>query len=171
MSIHLISTETAPKRDATFSAPDSPGVIVFPPILFLGAVVLGVALQWVWPIHLWAALPARIAGGLLALMGGTMAISALRRLRCAGTHVHPGEPTTAIVSDGPYRLTRNPIYVGNTSAYLGLALLFNVFWPLPSLIPFLLLLHWGVVLREERYLEAKFGESYRMYKAHVRRWL
>ncbi len=171
MSIHLISTETAPKRDATFSAPDSPGVIVFPPILFLGAVVLGVALQWVWPIHLWAALPARIAGGLLALMGGTMAISALRRLRCAGTHVHPGEPTTAIVSDGPYRLTRNPIYVGNTSAYLGLALLFNVFWPLPCLIPFLLLLHWGVVLREERYLEAKFDESYRMYKAHVRRWL
>ena len=150
---------------------DAPKVIVFPPVLFLSALILGVALQFVRTIHLWKGLPARIAGGALVVLGLATIISAKNRMRRAGTNVNPGEPTTAIVTDGPYRFTRNPIYFGGTVAYLGLSLLFSAFWPLLTLIPFLALMHWGVVLREERYLEGKFGDSYRNYKAQVRRWL
>ena len=91
-------------------------------------------------------------------------------MRRAGTNVRPDKPTTAIVKDGPYRFTRNPIYLANTVLYVGVTLLFNAFWPLLTLVPFFLLLHWGVVRREERYLEARFGETYLDYKSRVRRW-
>jgi protein-S-isoprenylcysteine O-methyltransferase Ste14 len=157
--------------NADSTAPDSPGVLVFPPFLFIGALLLGVALQLLWPVHPWAALPARIVGGILVVIGASFAIPAFRRMRRVGTNVHPAKPTTVIVSDGPYRFTRNPIYVANTALYIGLTLLFHAFWPLVSLVPALLILHWGVVRREERYLEAKFGEPYLAYKARVRRWL
>jgi protein-S-isoprenylcysteine O-methyltransferase Ste14 len=151
--------------------PAVPGVIVFPPVLFLSSIVLGTALQFVRPIHLGAALPARIGGGLLALMGVAAVAAAKRSLRRAGTNVRPDKPTTAIVNDGPYRFTRNPIYLGASLAYLGVAVVLNVFWPLPALAPFLVLLDWGVVRREEEYLERKFGDGYRAYKRRVRRWI
>jgi protein-S-isoprenylcysteine O-methyltransferase Ste14 len=157
--------------NADGAAPDSPGVVVFPPFLFFGALFVGIGLQLLWPVHPWPALPARIVGAILAVLGAAVAIPALRRMRRAGTNVHPGKPTTVIVNDGPYRFTRNPIYVANTALYIGLTLLFHAFWPLVSLVPALLVLHWGVVRREERYLEAKFGEAYVAYKARVRRWL
>src|SRR6266700_399012 len=108
--------------------PDTPGVIVFPPLLFLGAIILGVALQILWPIHLWPATPARFVGALLLCAGAALAITAFKSFRRAGTNVRPDQPTTAIANDGPYRLTRNPIYLGNTLVYIGLALLFNAFW-------------------------------------------
>jgi protein-S-isoprenylcysteine O-methyltransferase Ste14 len=151
--------------------PDSPGVIVFPPVLFLSAVVLGVTLQLFWPIQVSRALPVKIIGGLFVSMGVASIVSAKKRMRCVGTNVRPDKPTTAIVTDGPYHLTRNPIYLGAMTAYLGLSLVFNAFWPLPVLIPFLFLLDWGVVRREEHYLEGKFGDVYLAYKARVRRWL
>ena len=91
-------------------------------------------------------------------------------MRRAGTNVDPGKPSTVIVDEGPYRFTRNPIYLANTLLYVGLSLVFNAVWPLLTLMPSLLLLHWGVVLREERYLEGKFGEAYLAYKRRVRRW-
>jgi protein-S-isoprenylcysteine O-methyltransferase Ste14 len=153
------------------TAPDSPGVLVFPPLLFFGALFLGIALQLLWPVHLWPKLPARIIGAILVGLSANVAIPAFRRMRRAGTNVHPGKPTTVIVSDGPYRFTRNPIYVANTALYIGLTLLFNAFWPLVSLVPALLVLDWGVVRREERYLETKFGDAYLAYKSRVRRWL
>jgi protein-S-isoprenylcysteine O-methyltransferase Ste14 len=153
------------------SAPqDAPGVIVFPPVLFLGPLLLGFGLQLKWPVHLWPALPARIIGGILIAISASIALPAFSRMRRAGTNVHPGKPSTVIVSDGPFRFTRNPIYLANTVLYLGLSLVFNAVWPLLTLVPALMLLHWGVVLREERYLEAKFGEAYVAYKARVRRW-
>jgi len=151
--------------------PDSPGVIVFPPVLFVSAIALGTALQILWPIHMWGTLSGKIIGMLLALTGMTGVISAKRAMRRVGTNIHPSEPTTALVTDGPYRFTRNPIYLGATMVYFGLALLFNAFWPLPALAPFLVLLGWGVVLREERYLEKKFGQTYLAYKAQVPRWI
>ena len=150
---------------------DVPGVIIFPPILFFSALWLGIVLQYLWPLHLGLALPWRGLGGLLVIMGGVTAIGAIRSMRSAGTNVHPGKPTTAIVEVGPYRFTRNPIYLANTGLYVGLTVLFNALWPLLTLVPFFLLLHWGVVLREERYLEARFGDAYLAYKTRVRRWL
>ncbi len=92
-------------------------------------------------------------------------------MRRAGTNVRPDQPTLALVFDGPFRFTRNPLYLAATGLYLGIALLVDALWPLLLLVPVLAVLRWGVVAREERYLEAKFGEPYRAYKARVRRWL
>ena len=150
---------------------DVPKVIVFPPLLFVGAVISGATLQFLWPIHPPAALPARIIGAGLALAGIALVVSAKKSLSRAGTNVRPDKPTTAIVSDGPYRFTRNPIYLGASAAYLGVTLLLNAFWPIPALVPFFALLHWGVVRREELYLEQKFNDAYLAYKNRVRRWL
>jgi protein-S-isoprenylcysteine O-methyltransferase Ste14 len=76
-----------------------------------------------------------------------------------------------IVTHGPFRLSRNPIYLANSLAYLGLTLVFNTPWPLLLILPMLAILYWGIIRREERYLEAKFGEPYLSYKACVRRWI
>ena len=153
------------------TAADVPGVIVFPPVLFFGAVLLGIALQYLWPVHLGLGWPQSGIGAILVLTGGIIAGGAFRSLRRVGTNIHPGKPTTALVNSGPYRFARNPIYLANSVVYVGLTVLFNAFWPLLTLVPFFLLLHWGMVLREERYLEHKFGDAYLAYKSRVRRWL
>ncbi len=88
-----------------------------------------------------------------------------------GTNVNPTLPTTSIVTTGPYRFTRNPLYLGLTMIYLGLTLAINTWWSLLLLVPVLFVMHFDVVLREERYLERKFGDTYRQYRAHVRRYL
>ena len=89
----------------------------------------------------------------------------------AGTNVPPHKPTLVIVTDGPFRFTRNPLYVGGSLAYIGLCLFFNLVWGLILMLPMLVLLNWGIVRREEAYLERKFGEAYRAYKARVPRWI
>ena len=87
------------------------------------------------------------------------------------TSVIPYIPTTAIIQSGPFRISRNPIYVADTLCYVGVAFLLNTAWPLLWLPLVLLVMHRGVILREERYLERKFGEEYSGYKLRVRRWL
>jgi protein-S-isoprenylcysteine O-methyltransferase Ste14 len=92
-------------------------------------------------------------------------------MQAAGTNVNPALPTTAIVASGPFRFSRNPLYLALTLLYLGLTLAFNTWWGIVVLIPVLIIMHRGVVLREERYLEQKFGETYRHYRSKVRRYL
>lgn len=92
-------------------------------------------------------------------------------LKRRGTPVDPRRSTTALVTDGPYRYSRNPLYLRVTLFHLSVAFLLNDVWLLAVLPPVLIVLHVGVVRREERYLEAKFGNEYREYKAKVRRWL
>jgi protein-S-isoprenylcysteine O-methyltransferase Ste14 len=89
----------------------------------------------------------------------------------AGTNVPTNRPSTTIVESGPYRLTRNPIYVGMFLGLIGLGLAFDNLWLLLVLVPFALVIRYGVVAREEAYLERKFGDAYRGYRARVRRWL
>jgi protein-S-isoprenylcysteine O-methyltransferase Ste14 len=105
------------------------------------------------------------------LLGARLVRSAEAAMKRAGTDPRPAHPSIAIVTDGPFRWTRNPMYLGTTGLYLGVTLLVNALWPLALLVPLFLVLHWGVVLREERYLEAKFGEPYQVYCAQVRRWV
>ena len=92
-------------------------------------------------------------------------------MRAAGTNVRPSLPATAIVTTGPFRFSRNPLYCSLTLLYLGLTAIFNTWWGLIVLVPLLLVMHFGVVLREERYLERKFGDTYRQYRMSVRRYL
>lgn len=108
---------------------------------------------------------------LLFVAGATVALWGKRVMEAAGTNVNPALPSTAIVTSGPFRLTRNPLYLSMLSLYLGAALATNAAWLLILLVPLLAILHFGIVLREERYLEAKFGEPYRVYKTRVRRWI
>ena len=96
---------------------------------------------------------------------------ASHRLRQAGTSVVPGEPSTILLESGPYRLTRNPIYIGFILVYFGLAIMATSVWMLLLLIPVLMVLQRGVVEREEAYLIEKFGEAYRKYQSRVPRWL
>jgi len=150
---------------------DSPGVIIFPPLLFAGTLLLGLLLQFFWPLHLSSGIGMQIAGAILAVASGMIAAWGARTMRRAGTNVLPARPTLSIVTEGPFRFSRNPLYLGNVIFYLALALIFNTAWPLFLFVPMLCVVQRGIIRREERYLEAKFGETYLDYKRRVRRWL
>jgi len=156
---------------ATEASSDSPGVIVFPPALLLGTILLSVLFNLTWPWHVPYLAGMKAIGGVLFVCGAVLVGWGRRTMMRAGTHVPPHKPALVIVTDGPFRLTRNPLYLGGTTAYLGLSLGFNLVWGLVLLVPMLWVLHWGIVRREERYLEKKFGETYLAYKARVPRWV
>jgi len=151
---------------------DSSGAIIRPPIALLIAFVAGLILEWLRPLpFVPASIPRVWIGVLLFAAGFALLIWAFRTFRNAGTNVQTSEPTTAIVERGPYGFSRNPIYAGMFLALTGLAIGFNSLWVLAMLVPFYLVIRYGVVAREEAYLERKFGKIYLDYKARVRRWL
>ena|SRR5215831_11179956 len=160
-------------RSAPMTEPagDHPRVIAFPPLLFLSALVTGGLLHLAFPRTLLPPLVARLLGAALVVAALLLAGAARRAMVRAGTNVDPREPTTAIVSDGPFRFTRNPLYLSLVLLYLGGTLLIDGVAPLLVLAPVLIVLHVGIVRREERYLEDKFGDVYRAYRARVRRYL
>lgn len=145
--------------------------LIRPPFVYLAAIVLGLLLHLFWPL---AVLPASISspvGVVLVVAAGALFISAVRTLRNAGTPVPGNLPTTAIVRAGPYRFSRNPIYLAFTLLQLGIAAWVNSAGVLLTLFPALALMALVVVPREERYLEARFPTEYLLYKRAVRRWL
>jgi protein-S-isoprenylcysteine O-methyltransferase Ste14 len=152
---------------------DVAGVLAPPPLIYMGFLIAGIGLQVVWPAALVSTIFAlRVGiGSALGLLGMAISISGVLQFRRSGTEYHPNRPATALVMDGPYRLTRNPMYMGLTLLYGGIALGANSAWILGLLVPLLIVLHYGVIFREEAYLERKFGDAYREYKAKVRRWL
>lgn len=152
------------------NARDIPGVVAPPPILYAVPLALGLYAQHVRPQSLLPAEIGRPVGIVLVVLGfiGMAGVVAFRRAR---TSPNPWRPTTALVVTGPYRWTRNPMYVGMTLLYLGATVWVNTVWPLIPLPVILLVMQRGVIAREEVYLEARFGEEYRKYKEHVRRWL
>lgn len=153
---------------------DHPGVIAPPPLIYFGFLLLGWVLDR-FVLHLafpWSLdLPVKIAAVVLIVGGLLIEMWAGGLFKKAGTNVVPWSPSTALVIDGPYRFSRNPMYVGFTLTYLGLALGLQSPAAMVLLIPCLALMTWGVILREERYLTTKFGRPYLDYKDRVRRWL
>ena len=107
----------------------------------------------------------------LAIAGLALGLFSIREFKQAGTSVVPGEPSTMLIERGPYKFTRNPIYIGMVILYFGLAMMLTSAWMLLLLIPVLIILQRGVVEREEAYLTAKFGDAYRAFQARVPRWL
>ena len=150
---------------------DTAGVIARPPLLYLTALAAGVGLGFVWPLPLELGRWSWIGGGALIALGLAFMAGAMLRFRRAGTNVETWRPTTALVVDGPYRLSRNPIYVALTLAYVGIGLIAGNVWVLALAAPLLAVMRYGVIAREEAYLERKFGAPYLAYKAAVRRWL
>ncbi|WP_028347955.1 methyltransferase family protein [Bradyrhizobium murdochi] len=150
-------------------ADDTAGVIVRPPIAWGLAVLAGFALHWLMPLPF--LLPAGWLGAIVFAAALALVAWAISTMTRAGSNVPTNLPTTTIVEAGPYRFTRNPIYLGMVLGLIGLAIAFNSLWLLVTLVPFALVIRYGVIAREEAYLERKFGDVYRRYRARVRRWL
>jgi protein-S-isoprenylcysteine O-methyltransferase Ste14 len=152
-------------------ASDSPGVIAFPPFIWLVNAVISVVLHLFAQLRIMRYDLCLICGIALTIIAPTLALSALITMKAAGTNVDPAKPALAIVRGGPFRFTRNPMYLALCLLQVALGFFLNDWITLLFAIPIILTLHYGVILREERYLTAKFGESYLEYKRHVRRWL
>lgn len=151
---------------------DSANVLVRPPVALGLAIVAGLAADHVAPLPLsFASSPAKWPGALLIGLGVALAAWAIVTFRWSGTAVQTSRPTSLIVESGPYRVTRNPIYTGMLALLPGLALAVGSAWLLLVMIPFYAVIRFGVVAREEAYLERKFGARYLAYKSRVRRWL
>ena len=151
--------------------PDTAHVIILPPFLYGAAFIIGLLLHLVLPLHILPTTLSRRIGVVCVLVSLPLALLTLRALSRAHTPVDPMKPTTALVTEGPFRYSRNPIYVALTLLYVGVALLSNALWLLLLGVPAVLVLRYGVIAREEAYLTRKFGEAYRQYTAQVRRWL
>jgi protein-S-isoprenylcysteine O-methyltransferase Ste14 len=152
------------------SSADRPGVAVLPPLLYGGVFLVVLVLRWIWPLRIFENSAAFWPGIGLCVLAVALAMWGRRKMKAAGTNVNPMRPATAIVTTGPFRFTRNPLYLGMTLLFLGLTLAINTWWGVVALVPVLLVMHRGVILREERYLDQKFGDSYRSYRASVRRY-
>jgi protein-S-isoprenylcysteine O-methyltransferase Ste14 len=151
---------------------DTANVIVRPPIAWALAVLVGLTLQWVVSLPFMpASVPAGWIGGIVFVLALALFAWAIATMTRAGSNVPTNLPTTTIVETGPYRFTRNPIYLGMFLGLVGLAIAFDSLWLLVMLVPFTLAIRYGVVAREEAYLERKFGDAYRQYRARVRRWV
>ena len=150
---------------------DRPGVIAPPPFIYLAAVGLGFVLDAVLPSGSVPEAVSWIAGPALIVAGVTLQASFIAAFIRAKTNIDPYKPTKAIVTSGPYRLTRNPGYLGFTVIVAGIALMTEALWMFAALALAVLVMDRGVIAREERYLERKFGDAYLSYKRSARRWL
>jgi protein-S-isoprenylcysteine O-methyltransferase Ste14 len=151
--------------------PDHPGVLAPPPYLFLGALGFGMLLDRALPLPFVSKTLAQTTGAKAIVMGVGTFVWAFATMKRAGTHVDVCEPATAVVEDGPYAYSRNPIYLGLALTYAGIAVFRRAPITLGLLAPLLFVMERGVVEREERYLERKFGAKYTAYRSRVRRWI
>jgi protein-S-isoprenylcysteine O-methyltransferase Ste14 len=164
----------APTHDPAPPSRDTANLPIPPPFLYFIPFLIGILLH-----HLVggdripaSALPvARIAGAILAAIGLAINVSAWIAFHRVRTPVMPTRPTTAIATTGPYRFTRNPLYLSLAIIHLGAALLLGYLWPLLFLPLAVALISRLVIAREEAYLEGKFGAEYTRYRDSVRRWL
>jgi len=156
------------------SSKDHAGVIAPPPLLALAAILIGLALDRLFPAYVLRVLLTReeriVVGAILILVSCGLGFPALFAFRKAGTHVEPWKPASALVTGGVFRYLRNPMYVGVILFIAGLAVVLASDWMLVMTAVLALVIHFGVVKREERYLAAKFGESYRRYLDSVPRY-
>jgi protein-S-isoprenylcysteine O-methyltransferase Ste14 len=158
-------------RAADRPAADAPGVLVFPPLLALGVLLVGVGAHLLLPAPLAPRVPLRFAGAACAAAAVAIVMAARSEMARAGTNVNPSLPSTAVVTAGPYRFTRNPMYLSLCLLNLGIGLLLCDLVPVALTAVLAAILNYGVIVREERYLERKFGGAYLAYRGRVRRWL
>ena len=150
---------------------DNPGVVAPPPLIYLGPLVLGLLLNGRFPVPFLPRGMRRVLGWPL-LGGGVLLMNwFFWTLRSVGTPVNPEKPVSSLVTDGPFRYTRNPGYLSMAMIYVGISSLANALWAILFLPAALVVIRRGVIEREERYLERKFGKEYLRYKAQARRWI
>ncbi|HWZ86744.1 MAG TPA: isoprenylcysteine carboxylmethyltransferase family protein [Thermoanaerobaculia bacterium] len=151
----------------------STGIRFPPPLLYVVALAVGFFLQHRWPVPVAPGHPrvASAAGAVLVVLGLGLAVGGVMTFRRAGTSPNPTRPTRALTIAGPYRFTRNPMYLGLALASAGAAVASNALWPFLLVVPAAALMVPLVIAREERYLEGKFGDEYVRYRSSVRRWI
>jgi protein-S-isoprenylcysteine O-methyltransferase Ste14 len=151
---------------------DNPGIIAFPPLIWLvGAVISALLHFFVIRLPIMTYRACLVCGIVLVVLAPTLALSALVTMKTAGTNVNPAKPAITIVRGGPYRFTRNPMYLALCLLQVAFGFFLNDWITLLFVVPLAFIMHYGVILREERYLTAKFGEPYLELKRAVRRWL
>lgn len=153
---------------------DTSGVRFPPPLYYLIGLIIGFVIQRFYPIYL--AKPGHrpilyTLGAVWIALGILLIFWAMLTFRRAGTSPIPHRPTTALTSDGPYRLTRNPMYLAMALICIGIGLAVNMLWPLLSVPVVMVIVDRMVIVKEERYLTSKFGDPYRDYLKRVRRWI
>jgi protein-S-isoprenylcysteine O-methyltransferase Ste14 len=146
-------------------------IIVNPFIIIIASIVIAVLLQLLLPLPFLPPMTARIAGVALMVINVVFGVPALKKMFSAKTSPNPNQPTTALISSGPYRFTRNPMYIGLTLFYTGVVTFFQLLWGILMLPLVVILLTTLVIRPEEQYLERKFGGEYITYKERVRRWI
>ena len=161
------------ENDVNQSAEDRKGAAVKfpPPAIFVLALIVAAGLNYLWPLALGIPESIRPLGIGLILGGVVIAIVINSNFNRAGTAIEPWKPTTSLVTTGLYRWSRNPIYAGFCLFNIGVGFSFNSAWLLLSFIPAAFLVFHIAIAKEERYLEAKFGQEYLDYKNRVRRWI
>ena len=167
-------SELPPRTDIALGSfpSDNANVAVPPPVLWILLLAVGCGLDFWLPLtFLPIGFPAVWVGGAVWLAGFVLAAVAIAQFRGAGVDERTNTPTAEIVDTGVFAFSRNPIYVGAYIVTVGVAIIYNMLWILATLIPFCLVIRYGVVAREEVYLERKFGTAYLAYKARVRRWI
>jgi protein-S-isoprenylcysteine O-methyltransferase Ste14 len=150
------------------------GILTRPPVFYLAGLLLGLALDRVLSLPLdlpGTALMQWMAGGGLILIGVAIVSAGIRNFSRAATPFRSNQPVSALVTAGIHGWSRNPIYIGMSLVYAGIGIAARSPWILILALPLAITVHYGVVAREETYLERRFGEAYRDYKRHVRRWL
>jgi len=153
---------------------DVSGVRFPPPLYYLIGLLIGFLIHWRLPVYLVVPQHRRIVdalGILMMLLAMMLFAWAIINLRRVGTSPNPHLPTKALTTQGPYQFTRNPIYIAFALVCAGLSLLLNMLWLLLSVPVVLVIVDRVVIRKEERYLEAKFGDEYRQYQNRVRRWI
>jgi protein-S-isoprenylcysteine O-methyltransferase Ste14 len=154
------------------AAPDVPDLgLIRPPLVYLASLVIGALLQLAMPLPFFPRTLAVALGVSLVVVAIALFSYSAAKFRGAGTPVPARKPTTTIVRTGPYRFSRNPIYLAFSLLQLGIAIWVNSLWLLATLVAAVALIHSIVIRREEEYLERRFGAQYLDYKASVRRWL
>jgi protein-S-isoprenylcysteine O-methyltransferase Ste14 len=150
---------------------DHADVRIPPPLIYVAGFVLGLLLERVFPVLVLPKTASRVAAVVCVALWAILSVWSIGLFHRARTSFFPIKPTTAFVACGPYQFTRNPMYLGFVCLYLGLALWFGLFWTLILLPSVIAVIQRYVIVREEKYLERKFGDEYLRYKAGVRRWI
>jgi len=150
---------------------DNPGVVAPPPLIYAGALLVGLLANRRYHIPFLPRLLARKIGWPLVIGGLAIGFLGSREMRRAETNLDPRKPATTLVTEGPFRYSRNPLYLSMTLLYGGISALANALPPVLLLPIVMRLMRRGVIEREESYLERKFGDVYLEYKVRAPRWI
>ena len=148
-----------------------PGIRIPPPVFYVAGLAIGLGLDYLWPTPFLSKFVRYAIGSALVLVSVLIIVPVLVRFRRTRTPFDVRKAASALITDGPYRFSRNPSYVSLTLLYLGIGIVLNNVWIIALAVAVVLVIDLWVVRREEQHLAAKYGQQYQRYKAAVRRWL